>query len=68
MAPNTRSFSSRLSRLQNIHADLLKRKAALESLRKQVQQKEAEREAKVAYVGHRTKKPPKTFHRQGTSA
>ena len=35
-----------LSRLQTIHADLLRKKAALESLRKQVQRKEAERAAK----------------------
>ena len=47
MAPNTRS----LWRLQSIHADLLRRKAALESLRKQLQRKEAEHEAKIAYVG-----------------
>ena len=58
-----------LSRLQTIHADLLRKKAAVESLRKQVQRKEAERAAKIAYVEHRTKKFPKTFHRHaGTSA
>ena len=60
MAPNIRS----LWRLQSIHADLLRRKAALESLRKQVQRKEAEREAKIAYVGQRTKKSPTTGRRQ----
>jgi|SoiMethySBSTD1v2_1073268.scaffolds.fasta_scaffold3154050_1 hypothetical protein len=59
MAPNMRSLFLGLLRLQTIHADLLRKKAALESLRKQVQRKEAEREAKNAYVGQRTKKPPK---------
>jgi hypothetical protein len=64
MAPNIRSSSPCLSRLQTIHADLRKKKAALDILRKQVQRKEAEREAKIAYAGQRTKKSPKTFHRQ----
>lgn len=60
MAPDIRS----LWRLKSIHADLLRRKAALESLRKQVQQKEAEREAKIAYVGQRTKKSRTNGRRQ----
>ena len=60
MASNNKS----LWRLQSIHADLFRRKAALESLRKQVQRKEAERDAKIAYVGQRTKKSPKTVRRQ----
>ena len=57
MAPNTRS----LWRLQSVYADLARRKAALESLRKQVQRKEAEREAKIGYVGQRTKQSPKAI-------
>ena len=57
-----------LSRLQTIHADLLRKKAAVESLRKQVQRKEAERAAKIAYVGQRTKKCPKTFHRHARTS
>ena len=69
MARITNLSSCCLSRLQTIRADLLRKKAALESLRKQVQRKEAERAAKIAYVEHRTKKFPKTFHRHaGTSA
>jgi hypothetical protein len=48
-----------LAQLRDIHTDLLRKKAALESLRKQVQREEAMRAAKVAYVGQRTKKFPR---------
>jgi hypothetical protein len=64
MGPNIGNSSSRLSRLQNIHAELLRKKAALEILRKQVLQKEAAREAKIAYGAQWTKKSPRTSHRQ----
>ena len=63
MGPNFGNSSSRLSRLQNIHAELLKKKAALEILRKQVLQKEAAR-GKIAYGAQWTKKSPRTSHRQ----
>jgi hypothetical protein len=57
-----------LSRLQTIHADLIRKKAAVESLRKQVQRKEAERAAKITFIGQRTKKCPKTFHRHARTS
>ena len=49
MGPNTESSNSRLSYLENIHADLVEKVSALARLRKQVQRKEAALHAKIAY-------------------
>jgi hypothetical protein len=48
MVPNVGSSNDRLSHLQDIHADLLRKTAVLASLRKQVERKEAALHAKVA--------------------
>jgi hypothetical protein len=48
MVPNVRTANVRLSHLQGVHADLLKKLAELASLRKQVELKEAALRAKAA--------------------
>ena len=48
MGPDVKSSSNRLVQLRNIHADLLRKMDALESLRKRVQREEKEREIMIA--------------------
>ena len=53
MEPNAECPNSRLSYLQNTHADLVEKISALARLRKQVQRKEAALHAKIAYQKQR---------------
>jgi len=48
MGPDVKSSNNRLVQLRNIHADLLRKMDALESLRKRVQLEEKEREIMIA--------------------
>jgi hypothetical protein len=50
------ALNSRLLFLWSIHFDLMKKKAEVESLRKLVQRKEEELEARISYAPQRTKK------------
>ena len=54
MGPNAESPNSRLSYLENIHAELVEKVSALARLRKQVQRKEAALHAMIAYQKQRT--------------
>ena len=58
MVPNVESSSVRLSHLQDIHADLLRKVGELAILRKQVQLEEAALQAKVASRNHLRKMLP----------
>ena len=48
MGPNAKGSNSRLSYLQEIHADLVKKLSALARLRKQIEREEAALHAKIA--------------------
>ena len=64
MRSNVRRLSFRLLCLRSVHDDLMKKMTEVENLRKQVQRKEQERDARAAHARSRTKKLSRTCRHQ----